>query len=340
MFFASRAEADLGQKSLLDAIQEQGKAHPMFSKSASDLLVEELQQHASMAGLSLREAVKEAVDARRASTGISLHALAESYLETLEEKSASHKRDAHRIVSSMMAHLGDVEVDAISPLDYEAWLEARASSSPYNWNLHVAHTKALFAWGIRRRLCKLAPSDAVKKKRIEVEEIRILSPEEAQRIVELVREHAPDTLLAWAMLMFAGVRPAELSRLTLTDINLEERVIKVSAKNSKTKTMRLIQIEDNLFELIGSWGYDFITPVNWGRKYRALRKMAGIAEYQDICRHSYASYHYGKYRDMGLLLENMGHSTQQVTLKHYKTPPKPSDVEKYWAVLSQGRVNF
>ncbi len=332
----SRAEADILQRELVAAMKSEGRAHALFNPSAADLQFKELKELASSVGLSVRDAVQEAVAARRLSSAIALGELCSLYLESLADKSPPHIKAARRIVSSLRDALGAATVvDVLSPLDYEAWLySCGADSSPYNWNLHVAHSKALFSWGVKRRLCSCSPCDAVAKRKIHVDEIRILSPSEAQRIVDVCLESAPDALLAWAVLLFAGVRPEELGRLSLSDFNLQERVIKLSSKVSKTNTLRLIVIEDNLFHLLSFWSEPFLTPPNWMRKYKLVRKLAGIAQFKDVCRHSYASYHYGKYRDMGLLLDNLGHTTQQVTLKHYKTPPMPSAIEQYWRILA------
>lgn len=333
---ASRAEADVIQRELLAAMRSEGRAHSLFNPSAADLQLRELKELSASVGLSVRDAVQEAVAARRLSASIALGELAALYLESLVDKSPPHVKAAKRIIASLVASLGaSAVVDSLAPMDYEAWLYGcGADSSPYNWNLHVAHSKALFSWGMKRRLCACSPCDAVAKRKIHVDEIRILSPMEAQRIVDVCLESAPDALLAWAVLLFAGVRPEELGRLSLADFNLEERVIKLSSKVSKTNTLRLIVIEDNLFNLLSSWREPFLTPPNWMRKYKLVRKLSGIAQFKDVCRHSYASYHYGKYRDMGLLLDNLGHTTQQVTLKHYKTPPLPSAIEQYWRILA------
>lgn len=82
-------------------------------------------------------------------------------------------------------------------------------------------------------------------------EIRALTPEEVERLLLACRPPLPDDSSqldltsvqpAVAILVFAGIRPEELMRLTWEDVSFEDGVITVRSAASKTGGARHVTI--------------------------------------------------------------------------------------------------
>lgn len=63
---------------------------------------------------------------------------------------------------------------------------------------------------------------------------------------ENLRVNAADMKIAVAVLLFAGVRPEEVTALTWEHVKLAHGYIRVEPEVSKTNSVRLVQIEPNL----------------------------------------------------------------------------------------------
>ena len=125
---------------------------------------------------------------------------------------------------------------------------------------------------------------------------------------------------ALGLMLWAGVRPAELTRLRWSDIDWEESVISLRSQHSKTGGCRHIQLQS----VLCSWlhehgvGQGKICPPNWGRKWRCLRDAAGLSPWrQDVLRHTFASYHAKFFHDFARLQEDMGHRSASLLRTRY-----------------------
>ena len=172
--------------------------------------------------------------------------------------------------------------------------------------------------------------------RVKRKPVSIYTPEEAAR---LMRSCTPDAVAAFALLLFAGVRPKELTRLTWG--NIRDGYIHITADIAKTQQTRNIEIEPTLAAWLNTTGsHDpaaLVCPPDWTRKARAIRAKAGVHSIPDTPRHSYASYHLAAYRDTATLKINMGHTPNSDTLFiHYRAAAVPAVARAYWAIMPPG----
>ena len=113
--------------------------------------------------------------------------------------------------------------------------------------------------------------------------------------------------------MFAGVRPREVHRLTWKDIDLEENSITIHSLCSKTGGVRQVEICSSLKRLLAPFANgkknEKVCPKNWQKRWRDIRNDSGFKNVwvQDILRHTYASYHAKRFKDLPRLQLNMGH---------------------------------
>ena len=153
---------------------------------------------------------------------------------------------------------------------------------------------------------------------------------------ENLRVNAADMKIAVAVLLFAGVRPEEVTALRWEHVKLAHGYIRIEPEVSKTNSVRLVRIEPNLKAWLETVPPEKRTgklaPKNWQRKWQAVRRGASISHLNDVCRHSYASYWLAAHRDTHGLLENMGHTTSKTTIKYYLTACNPEEVPAYWQI--------
>ena len=167
----------------------------------------------------------------------------------------------------------------------------------------------------------------------EDKEPQILTVDEARRLLKHAGEFE---LLAYiAIGLFAGVRSAELARLDWSAIKLDDREIVIGAKVAKTRSRRVVPIDEPLaswLTLCARTQGTVIDAKTFPARFSALRKAAGIARWaHNGLRHSFASYHLAKWKNPVLTAYLMGHRSGTDMLdSHYKSLASGIDAEKYW----------
>ena len=132
-----------------------------------------------------------------------------------------------------------------------------------------------------------------------------------------------ECLPAIGLLMFAGVRPREVHRLTWKDIDLEENSITIHSLCSKTGGVRQVEIFSSLKRLLAPFANgqknERVCPKNWQKRWRDIRNDSGFKNVwvQDILRHTYASYHAKRFKDLPRLQLNMGHYNLSLLRSRY-----------------------
>ena len=163
----------------------------------------------------------------------------------------------------------------------------------------------------------------------------ILSPEEVDR---LLRSASPDMLGFWAIGAFAGLRTAELQRLTWEEVNLEDSLIEVKAEKAKTASRRLVAIQPNLrLWLLLCDRSGAVCPPNLHVRMRQDRERAGFTRPwpNNALRHSFASYHLAAFRDAARLALEMGNSPR-IIFRHYRELVRPVAANEFWQLTPPG----
>lgn len=128
-----------------------------------------------------------------------------------------------------------------------------------------------------------------------------------------------------ALALFCGVRPAEVRRTTIREMDLRERAVIIEGARSKTRKRRVIELPRVAAIWLRLWvrlcpevtGFHI---TNFDRRWEALRKDAGIEHWpHDILRHTCATYTYAAEQNLAKLQALLGHSEDEDTLfKHYR----------------------
>jgi integrase len=163
----------------------------------------------------------------------------------------------------------------------------------------------------------------------------ILTPDETERLLRAAQQHVPDVLAFIAIGAFAGLRVAELGRLSWDDIDLEGGFIHVGAKKAKSARRRLVKIEPNLRRWLESTvrSRDAVIPLNLRVRLHDARKAAGLKRWPfNGLRHSYASYHLAHFKDAARLALEMGHTDTSMIFGHYRELVRTDEAARYWKI--------
>lgn len=261
----------------------------------------------SYSSISLRQAVE-----------VSLYERQERRPRTLYELQYFRRR-----ILESSTRIADMELRNISAQHcYD--LLTRICTTPRQYCKDRVLLHSIFACGIRHGWCNTNPVKALHKPRLQEGEVVALTWENIQRLLQIAKL-APhrDCRPALGIMLWAGVRPAEMRRLHWEDIDWDDDVIMISARHSKTGGARCITLHPVLRRWLrklcdGEKLSGLICPLGWKKLWYNLRKEAGVLPWrQNVLRHTFASYHLKHFRNPSQLQIEMGHSTPELLRTRY-----------------------
>jgi integrase len=244
---------------------------------------------------------------------------------------ARYLEDLRSRLSRFAQGFGDRKVADISSAEIDQWLrglhQAPLSRNTYHLRLHT-----LFEYARQRGWVETNPLKDVARAKVIEGSPGILSVDQTARLLERA---GTDTLPYWALGVFCGLRSAELERLDWRDVRFDEGLVEVPALKSKTASRRFVTIQPNLAQWLAPYcgRQGLVCPNNLYARLLADRRAAGITKWPpNALRHSFASYHLARFRDVKDLALEMGHTRSEVTFRHYRELVTPSEAERFWKI--------
>ena len=182
--------------------------------------------------------------------------------------------------------------------------------------------------------------DRIEKPKRKPSAIEIYSPDELARLFAVADA---DFIPILAIAAFAGIRSAEIQRLTWSDIDMQSGFITVGAAQAKTASRRIVPIAENL----KAWQAPYVRESGrvWPRSTGDLHwqqtrtaKRAGIAWKKNACRHSFVSYRLAQVQDAAKVSLEAGNSPRMV-FRHYRELVRPADAAKWFSITRQSPAN-
>ena len=204
----------------------------------------------------------------------------------------------------------------------EEWLNA-AFHTDNQFNKARTMLHGLFEFALRREWCDKNPIKRIARRKVVEKEIQPLKLSETKRLIKNAQRESPNCAVVAALLVYTGIRPREVRRLTWRDIDTEEKTITVRSQCSKTGGVRQVEIPPVLNRFLIAHSSEFkegkICPTDWQRRWRKIRDNSGFRDRWvcDVLRHTYASFHAKRYTDLPRLQLNMGHRDLSLLRSRY-----------------------
>ena len=246
------------------------------------------------------------------------------YLKSKQHLRPDSVRDIRCIGNRLLRtnpELGKRNFSELTASECEEWLNA-AFHTDSQFNKARAMLHGLFEFAIRREWCDKNPIKRIERKKVVEKEIQPLKLAETKRLIKNAQNEAPEYAIVAALLVYTGIRPREVRKLTWRDIDTEEKTITVCSQCSKTGGVRQVEIPPVLNRLLITHkpeNTSHICPTDWQRRWRKIRDNSGFRGrwVQDVLRHTYASFHAKNYADLPRLQLNMGHRDQSLLRSRY-----------------------
>ncbi len=298
-------------------------------------------------GVSVERAVEEWISLRR-ECGTTIHAVMDFWKLNhtgITQKTVSdavmelidHKRQMGRSqiyveeLEWMLKKFEDscrCNVSAVSSGAISQWLASQNGGPKFKRHLKGA-LSVLFTYcrqkGYVRR--DWAELDMVELPSVKAPDTSIFTASEVKSILSHSFEHA---VPATAILAFAGLRPAEIERLTWADVG--GQYISVAATIAKTASRRTIPIQPNLAAWLAPYrpgkGRVWQRSHSWlNQAMRKAAKRAGVKWHRNALRHSFCSYRLAITNDASRVALEAGNSPSMI-FRHYSalvTPEAAAD---------------
>lgn len=239
-------------------------------------------------------------------------------------------RDLRHYVRRMLRneHFAKLPLRAVTVGQCREMLQAAFGHSAHSYRKARAILHSIFAYGQRREWCGANPVARIEAPQVVEQPIAPLSNEEVCRLRETVEQRRfRDMRFSLSLLLYSGVRPAEVERLRPEDVCWEDRQVIIRPQRSKTGGGRVVPLR----ALPGMRAQDCCVPRNWQKRWRDLRRAAGFTRWTpDVCRHSFASYHAAHFRNLPELQLEMGHRDLSLLRSRYMAPASRKEARVFW----------
>jgi integrase len=289
-------------------------------------------------GKTLRDAAKFYVTHLKAIT--SSRKVSETVADLLAARiadgmSARYLGDLRVRLGRFVRSFGEEMIAGISAARIDEWLRGLGVGAVTR-NTFRRRLGVLFSFAKRRGYTTENPVADVERAKERETEIAILSVNELARLLECA---SSDMLPFWAIGAFAGLRRAEIERLTWSEVDFDANVIEIKASKAKTASRRLVTIQPNLREWLAPYRRRIgrVCPVNLQRKINEDRERTELRSGwpQNGLRHSFGSYHLAQFNDAAKLALEMGNSPATI-FRHYRQLVKPKQADHYWKITPVG----
>lgn len=237
------------------------------------------------------------------------------------------------------AGLAGRRVRGIRPEECAQYIE-QAFETPRQRQKARLILSGVFGTAVKRGWCSSNPVAQVEAPRVSEQPVPVLTPQEIQDLRESAEQYQGGSCAAAVgMMLYAGIRPHEVERLSWEQVDLEERAIYIRPQHSKTGGARRVSIHTPLLRILQrtrKTGQERICPPQWPRHWHRLRCRAGWQGNKpwrpDALRHTFASYHLKHFRSYAELQCEMGHRDANLLRTRYVDQRGVGDTRRFWEI--------
>ena len=279
----------------------------------------------------LRRVIQEGVAAvKAAERTVSLQEAAWASVAARADLRPATCRDLRHFVRRILRVEGaaDKPLRSFTAAECKRVLTVAFGHSPSSYIKGRAVLSSVFSYGVRQEWVDSNPVSRVALPKVKEKPVVPLTPQEVERLQQTAkRPEFRDMRFSLSLMLYGGIRPTEVSRLQVSDINWEEQQVIIRPLTSKTGGGRAVPLRG----VRGIRKRDRCIPRNWRRKWQALRRAAGFRHWvPDVCRHTFATYHAAMFRNLPELQLEMGHRDVSLLRSRYMVPASRKVAELFW----------
>ena len=194
---------------------------------------------------------------------------------------------------------------------------------------HYSQLKAFFSFAVRRGFIKTSPLESINPStdlpKIQRAKIQIWNLTDLKLFFEFLKENRPQWINWFCVACFTGIRHAEINRLKPEHFDIEHKRIIMPYDITKTGDSWILEGLDNIWACLDKYGYDIepITDSATRRLHEAFAKwyFARTKKFfsweNNICRHSFCTYHLSLYRNPVKTAMLLKHRNPDTMWQHY-----------------------
>jgi integrase len=332
----------------IDAVQLTGRDRLAYGRALDAIkplgvaldaaAIEYAQAAKTLAGHSLLDAVGFYM--RHHGSGVTGHLVADAVKDFRQTKvTAGRSVDYLRDISYRLggfARTFNLEVRDLVAQDVADYLDGlKLQSRGFNNNASMLRTFFRFcqARGWLSRHVDLL--SRVERRSGSGSEIQIFTPGELRKLLAAASTRVATCI---AIQAFAGVRTAELFRLTWHDVERRTGHIEIVARKAKTAARRLIPISENLaawLQVATRNGTERVWPVTVSEYYEgqtAAAAEASLSWKANALRHSFISYRLAKLKDIAAVALEAGNSANMI-FRHYRELATETEAAEWFGLV-------
>jgi integrase len=341
-FFKNKSDADTFLEQKLIEQENFGTAGLAFDeKQRAEYL--ECRDQLRPFNVTLRDAVRYYLPYLQATNRTCTAAqLAEELVKVKKSDGASQRYlgDLRNRLKQFATSFDGKAVASITSTEIDNWLRSLSDSD--TGKLLAATTRnnfrrvlmVAFNFAEDRGYCVVNPVEKTAKAKAIQTPPGILTVDETSCLLE----NAPEKLVPYiAIGAFAGLRRAELERLDWKEVDLQSRLIEVTASKAKSARRRFVKIKPNLLLWLKPYAQSrgAVTPSDYRELLDKAREDAAIKTWpNNALRHGFASYYLAHFKKAGaaeLALE-LGHTNSNLVFQHYRQLVRPKEAKRYWSL--------
>ena len=254
-----------------------------------------------------------------------------------EELSEVHRADLKNRIARFEKKFGETPIAAIDRNAISAWLHELplAPQSKVNFRRVLGN---LFSYAVRAGVLAFNPVSATSNPKTRRKKAVILTPEE---VSQLLTASPADTLPAFVLMTFCGVRNREMFRLDWKHIDWEDATVEITAEDAKREGhARHVTIPANALALLRTVAKrrgkiaNFRDFDEYTRRLQDARALAGwdVGTWPaNALRKTFISCHYETYGSIDKTAKEAGTSVAMIHA-HYRKLIKKREAEKLWDI--------
>ena len=280
----------------------------------------------------LRRVMREGVAAiAAAEQTVTFETAAIKSIEARANRRPTTRRDLRHFVRRMLKVEGipNLPLRRMTATDCRYILDTAFGNSPSSMNKGRAILHSIFAFGIRHEWTDDNPVRRITASSIRETPIRPLTLAQTRKLQATATHTSHRAMrLSLHLMLYCGLRPTEVQRLSPDDIDWAKRLIFIRPETAKTGGGRFVPLRCR--HLLRK--EDCCIPRNWMMRWRNLRHSAGFRKnwIPDACRHTFASYHAAYFRNLTELQLEMGHRDTTLLRSRYVSAVPPEQARLFW----------